>query len=725
MTAHLLRGGGAALVVDVPGDGLPRVLHWGADLGDVGEADLATLRAASVTAIGVNLPDVPSAPTIVPGEADGWFGRPGLSAHRGGRPLYPRWTMTDVAAGDGSLRVAAADAAAAVRLTIAVELDAAGVVTVRLALHDDGDPADPLQVTGLVPYLPVPHAAHEVLDLTGRWGRERSPQRSAWLHGGRVRESRRGRTGHDATLLLALGTPGFGFRSGEVWAVHAAWSGDHVHLAERLPDGAGPHAGLLGAGELLRPGEVAGSYLAPPVHFAWSGHGLDGISAAFHRHLRARPQHPRRPRPVTLNSWEAVYFDHGPERLARLAEAAASVGVERFVLDDGWFGARRDDTRGLGDWTVAGAVWPDGLEPLAARVRELGMEFGLWVEPEMVNLDSDLVRAHPDWVLAATDGTDGTDASDLARLPPPSRHQYALDLTNPDASAHILGRLDALVADLGIAYLKWDHNRDLAEAVGTDGRAGVHAQTAAFYALVDELRRRHPGLEIESCSSGGARIDLGVLARTDRVWTSDMTDALERQVIQRWTGVVVPPELLGAHVSAPESHQTGRQLALAFRCLTAFFGHAGIEWDVSACDGADLDRLRRWVGLHRRHRELLHSGTVVHGDEHGPGTAGQWLHGVVASDDSRALYAFVQLTTSPDAVPGRHRLPGLDPARRYAVEVVDLTGDGLPPAAAGRQVPWIETGRIELSGAILASVGLPMPALQPAQGVLLHVTAVG
>jgi alpha-galactosidase len=718
MSVHLLRGGGATLVVDVPGAGLPRVLHWGADVGDPAPADLLAWRSASVPARAVNLPDVPSAPTVVPGEADGWPGRPGLAAHRGGRPLYPRWAVVRIEADDHALQVEAADDVAAARLVVGLEIDGAGLVTVRLELRDEGDPADPLHVAGLLAHLPVPHAAGEVLDLTGRWGRERSPQRSPWLHGGRTRESRRGRTGHDATLLLAVGTPGFGFRSGEVWAVQVAWSGDHVHLAERHPDGAGCHAGLLGGGELLRPGEVSGSYIAPPVHFAWSDRGLDGLSTVFHSHLRARPGHPRRPRPVTLNSWEAVYFDHGLDRLSRLAETAASLGVERFVLDDGWFGARRDDTRGLGDWVVSAEVWPGGLTPLAERVRGLGMEFGLWVEPEMVNLDSDLVRDHPDWLLAAADATD------LARLPPTSRHQHALDLTHPRAFEHVLGRLDALVTDHGIAYLKWDHNRDLAEAVGADGRAGVHAQTLAFYALVDELRRRHPGLEIESCSSGGARIDLGVLARTDRVWTSDMTDALERQAIQRWTGLLVPPELLGMHVSAPRSHQTGRTLSLSFRCLTAFFGHAGIEWDVTTCDDADLARLRHWVELHRRHRALLHSGTVVRGDEPGPGAEGQWLHGVVAPDASAALFAVVQLTTSADAVPGRRRLPGLDPARRYAVEVIDVTGDGLPAPAAADQVPWVEAGRVVLPGAVLGTVGLPMPALPPAEGILLQVGAV-
>lgn len=720
MSVHVLRGGGVALVLDVPatGDtGLPRVLHWGADIGDVSASDADALVATAVPTIGVNLPDIPSAPTLLPGEADSWRGRPGLNAQRGARPLHPRWTLLRADTTSQQLAMEAGDAPAGVVLTASLTLDDAGILTLRHEIRDIGDPDDPLQFGGLLAYLPVPHVAGEVLDLTGRWGRERSPQRSPWLHGGRIRDSRRGRTGHDATLLMAVGSPGFGFRHGEVWAVHVAWSGDHTHLAERHPDGAGVHAGLLGGGELLRPGEVVGSYAAPPVHFAWSDTGLDGVTARFHTHMRARPQHPRRPRPVTLNSWEAVYFDHGIERLTPLVDAAGSIGIERFVLDDGWFGARRDDTRGLGDWVVSPEVWPDGLGPLIDRVRAAGMEFGLWVEPEMVNLDSDLVRAHPDWLLAAAS------PADPARLPPPSRQQYVLDLTNRDAWQHILERLDALLTEYDIAYLKWDHNRDLAEAVAADGRAGVHGQTTAFYDLVDELKRRHPGMEIESCSSGGGRVDLGVLARTDRVWTSDMTDALERQAIQRWTALVVPPELMGAHVSSPESHQTGRRLSLGFRCLTAFFGHAGIEWDITECEDADLARLRRWVDLHKRHRALLHSGTTVRADGGTPGTEGQWLHGVVAADRSEALFAFLQLETSADAVPGRHRLPGLDPVTRYRVEVLDVTGDGPPPSAALVQTPWVDLVSVRMSGAALAAVGLPMPAMRPTEGLLMHVTA--
>jgi alpha-galactosidase len=391
--------------------------------------------------------------------------------------------------------------------------------------------------------LPIPAHATELLDLSGRWCRERHPQRHPLPLGSWVRESRRGRTGHDATLGLLAGTPGFGSRHGEVWAVHVAWSGNHLSYAERWPSG----EGVLGGGELLLPGEVelapGEEYATPWVYAAWSPRGLDGVAAAFHGHLRARPGHPGpdRPRPVVLNTWEAVYFDHDLDRLKALADTAAELGVERFVLDDGWFRHRRDDTAGLGDWYVDETVWPQGLAPLVGHVRALGMQFGLWVEPEMVNPDSDLFRAHPDWVLQ----TGG-------RLPPAARNQQVLDLANPDAFEHVRSRLDALLSEYDIAYLKWDHNRDLVDA-GHQGRAGVHAQTLAVYRLLDELRAAHPGVEIESCSSGGARVDLGILERTDRVWASDCNDALERQAIQRWTGLLLPPELIGTHVGPPRS----------------------------------------------------------------------------------------------------------------------------------------------------------------------------
>src|SRR5699024_9466635 len=245
--------------------------------------------------------------------------------------------------------------------------------------------------------VPVPADAEELLDFAGRWAKERTPQRSAFTVGTHLRENRRGRTGPDSAHVLHAGRPGLGFRHGEAWAVHTAFSGNHRHLAEQINTG----RRILGGGELLLPGELRlapGAEYAGPWLYASYGEGLDAVASRFHRHLRSRPQHVDTRRPVTLNVWEAVYFDHDLDRLKDLAERAAALGVERFVLDDGWFGSRRDDTSGLGDWVVSDEVWPDGLGPLVDRVTALGMEFGLWFEPEMVNEDSEVARAHPEWI---------------------------------------------------------------------------------------------------------------------------------------------------------------------------------------------------------------------------------------------------------------------------------------------------------------------------------------
>ncbi len=243
-----------------------------------------------------------------------------------------------------------------------------------------------------------------------------------------VRESRRGRTGHDAPTLTILGTTGFDDALGELWAVHPAWSADTVHRIDRLAEA----RTLLGAGELLRAGEVvlrpAEGFTAPETVFVWSDGGLDGLSARLHDSLRARPGHPVSPRPVVLNTWEAVYFRQELEPLLELARAAADVGVERFVLDDGWFTGRRSDTTSLGDWTVDAEVWPDGLGPLVDGVRALGMDFGLWFEPECVSPVSALAEAHPDWFLQDPD---------RART---WRHEYTLDFARADVREHVLDR---------------------------------------------------------------------------------------------------------------------------------------------------------------------------------------------------------------------------------------------------------------------------------------------
>ncbi|MHA6615543.1 alpha-galactosidase [Pseudonocardia sp. DLS-67] len=713
-----LRAGGVSVVLGTGGDRLPAVLHWGADLGELTATDLAELAGAGVPATVPNDLDQVTRAGILAEHAAGWTGRPGLAGQRAGRAWSPLFTLTDLAVehsvdGGGRVRATGRDPEAGLDLHLELELLPSGVLRQRAGVavpagSDVLGDAEPFVVDGLALTLPVPPVATELFDLAGRWGRERAPQRAPFVVGIHSRENRRGRTGPDAPLVLAAGAAGFGNSAGEVWAVHVAWSGNHVTYAERLSTG----AAVLGGGELLLPGEVrlgpGESYTGPWVYAAHAVDGLDGIAARFHTMLRSRPHHPVQPRPVVLNTWEAVYFDHDLDRLVELARVGADVGVERYVLDDGWFRHRRSDHAGLGDWYVDEDVWPEGLHPLVREVRQRGMEFGLWVEPEMVNPDSDLARAHPDWILR----TGG-------RLPIPSRHQQVLDLAHPDAYAFIMERLDALLTEYPIAYLKWDHNRDLVDAGhGPLGVPGVHAQTRAVYRLVDELRARHPGVEIESCSSGGLRVDLEILERTDRIWASDMIDPLERQQIQRWTAQLLPPELVGSHVGSPRSHSTARTHDLSFRAGTALFGSFGIEWDVTTAGPEERKELAAWVQLYKDVRGLIHTGTVVRADQHDPAFA---LHGAVAPDRSDALYALVQLATPVTSVPGALRLPGLDPDRRYRV-TTQAPGDR--PSLRARQAPgWLARG-VELPGRVLAEVGLRAPALNPEQLLLLRATEV-
>ncbi|GAB2751132.1 alpha-galactosidase [Terrabacter koreensis] len=719
-----IESAGTALVLEPRpgGPGLPEVLHWGPALPGGGDTYAALARVTAPPAPPSAL-DEPWPLTLLPGEADGWAGTPGWAGHRAGGSGAVRWVDVTCEA-EGATAVTRATSPDGIRLELRHALDEHGVLRVDASVTSVSDDAAPLDVAALRAILPLPLRADEVLDLTGRWCRERSPQRSRLDHGTHLRASRRGRTGHDATLLMMAGTRGFDWRTGEVWAVHTAWSGNHEHLVESLPEGAGRHHAVIGGGELLAPGEVrlaAGeTYAAPTVVFVHSTEGLDGLSRRLHRSLRARAGHPSRPRPVVLNTWEAVYFDTDLDHLKSLADTAARIGVERFVLDDGWFGGRRHDRAGLGDWVVSRDVWPDGMAPLVDHVKGLGLEFGLWFEPEMVNEDSDLVREHPQWVLGPAQGA-----------PREWRWQQLLDLTNDAAYGQLLERISTLVAEYGIDYIKWDHNRDLLEAVHTvDSGAGrrvdapaVHEHTLAYYRLLDDLRGRHPGLEIESCSSGGARVDLEVLDHTDRIWTSDCNDALERASIQRWTSLLVPAELMGTHIGPAGAHTTHRTVDLGFRMLTALQGHPGLEWDITKCSDDELEALTRWTALARELRALLHSGDLVR-SETPDGTV--LVTGTVDAERGRAAYSVARLVTGRDAVTGSVPLPGLDPQRTYAVRVRPEAG--LPAVVQNTYPAWWERALdgdgLTVPGAVLTEVGLPVPVIGPAQGYLLDVRAV-
>ncbi|MHA6522822.1 alpha-galactosidase [Tessaracoccus sp. G1721] len=738
---------GVGVVVDLTDGRLPALLHWGPELGSLTLHDAAALALSAVLPVAPSMVDDPTRLAILPEHWAGWMGRPGLSGSRAdGAAWSPKFVThtllvdgveTDAGAeqatlvelGLGSLTVLAADDVAGLELALTLELTPGGVLRSQARLTNTGD--DDYRVDDLILAYPVPAVASELLDQAGRWAKERVPQRRAFTVGAHVREGRKGRTGADAATVLHAGVPGFGFADGEVWGVHVGWSGNHTHLAERNFTG----EQVIGGGELLLPGEVTlapGAAYESPWLYGSYGVGLDEVARRFHRYLRSRPQHPSTVRPVTINVWEAVYFDHSLQPLLELAEKAAAVGVERYVLDDGWFGGRRDDHAGLGDWVVSPDMWPNGLHPLVNRVTELGMQFGLWFEPEMVNVDSDVARAHPEWIMATG-----------SRLPVETRFQQVINLGIPECYAYIRDQMLAILAEYDISYIKWDHNRDLVDA-GTHplGQAGVHAQTQAVYRLIDELKAAHPGLEIESCSSGGARVDLGILQRTDRVWVSDCIDPLERQQMMRWTQQLLPPELLGSHIASGTSHTTGRTHELNFRAATAIFGHLGIEWDLRQASESELEELTEWVAFHKEHRSLLHGGDLVRLDFPDESLTAT---GVVAPDRSRAIFSYAAVSTSVTSLRGRLRMPGLDPKRRYRVspalvgrvpsglrppswwgvkrdmttETVDLT-HGRPP----KLVPVADQAGVVLPGSVLASAGLMEASVHPDHALIYLVEAV-
>lgn len=704
MFVHL-RAAGHALVLDCSGNRTPRVLHWGADIGDVTSADVDALRLAAYIGQGHSSFDEQLPPSMTYNTAEGFYGIPAVSGHRNGQAFSSLFTLDSVHATGNECVIASVDNAAQLRLTTTVRMTPQGALRIRHSLANAG--TDAYVVDDVNAALPLPARAAEVMDFTGNWSRERHPQVREISHGTYVREIREGRTGHDNTGTFMARTEGTGFRQGEVWCLSLAWSGNSRYFVEKLYDG----STRIGAGELLLPGEVVlepgASYDAPEVFAVYSSAGLDGVADVFHDWMRARPQHPQRPRPITINVWEAVYMDHRFEKLEQLADVCKEIGVERYVLDDGWFGARRDDHAGLGDWVVSGDAWPQGLHPLAKCLEDRGIEFGLWFEPEMVNPDSDLYRAHPEWILHVE-----------GRTPPEWRYQQVLDLAHEGAYQHVLGQIDAILNEYPtIKFLKWDHNRPLTDP-GHLGRAGVRLQTLALYRMFDELKRRHPGLEIESCSSGGGRIDLGIMEYCDRVHASDNNEALERQRIQRWTAQLLPLELVDAHACPSPGHTSGRSHDLTFRLITALFGHAGIEWDITQTTSEERTALRNWIAYYKEHRALLHSGRMVRIDH--PCDVSS-VHGVVARDRSRAIFSYVQegVTTSSRPIPVR--FAGLDPDAQYRIS--EVTPAGRPRYWQIRLPRWTTEG-VVLSGRSLMEVGVQPPILCAEQATLFEIVKV-
>lgn len=708
---HLCNGG-TSVVLDCSANDFPTIVYWGADLGkNVSDKTLKNLVVATRTQMVNSALHISPQVTLLPQAAKGWQGTPGVTLLRPSTGEFCfDLSVESVKANGNSVVVLAKDDQAHMQVELEVEVTASGLLSQRYSITNTGK--DKLEIHDACVSFPLPTTAREILDTTGRGLRERHPQRHAFTIGKHVRESRRGKPGHDYTLVVAAGTPGFAFERGLVHAVHLAWSGNHRISTERGPG----YPAMIQAGELLEPGEIvlaSGKTYTTPLALGSWGQGLSQVSHRFHKYMRDRKHHPSSTRPVTINTWEAVYFDMRLDRLKAIADAAASVGAERFVLDDGWFNGRRNDTAGLGDWFVDKTIWPNGLQPLWDYVDKLGLQCGLWFEPEMVNLNSEVGRNHPDWILRPNS----------SRLPIEGRNQHVLDLSNPEAYDYIFKCIDDILKEYPlIKYIKWDHNRDLLEAGGRNGRAAIHNNTLAVYRLIDSLKKAHPGLEIESCSSGGGRVDLGILDRCDRIWTSDCTDPMERLMIQKYTNLVVPNEMMGAHISAPKSHTTGRVHGLHFRAGVTLLGHMGIEWDIGSIQRGELDEVRDWIQLHKNWRSVIHTGLPVYADL--DPEIGADLRGVVSEDLNKAIYTYVQVATSETSPPPAVTFPGLAHDRLYTISMVTKPATDPANFVGASELPWIHADQpCILTGQMLGNAGIQMPSLLPETLIVFEVHA--
>ncbi len=544
--------------------------------------------------------------------------------------------------------------------------------------------------------LDLPDARWELVQLSGTWAREAHVTARTLRPGRQSVGSDRGASSHQHNPFIALRRATTTEASGEAYGFSLVYSGNFVAETEvdpfettRVRIGISPNTFAW----TLAPGE---EFTTPEAVLVYSGSGLGAMSDALHRLYRerlARGSWRDRPRPVLINNWEATYFAFDEAKLLEIAAAARDLGVELFVLDDGWFGSRDDDTTSLGDWFVDQRKLPGGIAGVASKVEALGLHFGLWIEPEMVSERSRLFEAHPDWAV----GVPGRPRTE-------SRQQLVLDMSRPEVVDHLLGVLSEILASAPISYVKWDMNRTLTEpfSVGLPAdRQGefFHRHILGVYDLYARLTAAFPEILFESCSGGGGRFDPGLLAFAPQAWTSDDTDAIERLRIQWGTSLAYPLSAMGAHVAAVPNHQTGRRTPIDTRAAVAFFGVFGYELDPTALDQRDRQAIVAQIAFYKAHRDLFQRGRFVRLESpfEGDGNRVAWM--VVAPDASQAIVGFYQALNHPVPPAARLRLRGLDPDRLYRVSGWPSTEDPLFVDNAGAR-----------GGDELMSVGLSLGA---------------
>lgn len=670
-----LDGGAVTYAFGVNADGRLQTLYWGSALA----ADDRLPTPVRVAENSSNETSITLTPFEYPGFGAGLTVEPALkiSFPDGVRDLDLRYASHQLS-GD-RIVITLKDVGRAVYVTLTYAMDAATGILARSA-EVENRTGSWLQIDQMAAAsLNLPYSDdYRVSYLTGRWAGEFALQTRPVSPGSTVIESRKGVTSHQANPWIALARGMTEEESGPVWFGALAWSGTwRISVDMDSLGGIRATAGYnpFDFAYRLKPGERLAS---PVFHAGFSSEGYGGASRLFHSYQRTRilPGAPNlRPRPVLYNSWEATEFAVDERGQMALAEKAASIGVERFVVDDGWFGARNDSRAGLGDWFVNAKKFPNGLTPLIKHVNGLGMEFGLWVEPEMVNPDSDLYRAHPDWVIHFP-----------GRARSEARDQLVLNLARKDVYDYLLRVLDKLLADNHIAFLKWDHNRAWSEpgwpqvAPGEQQRLYV-AYVNNLYKLLGELRRRHPQVEIESCASGGGRVDLGVMALTDQVWVSDNTDPYDRLLIQDGFSQAYAPAIMMAWVTDAPNFVNQRVTSLEYRFLSAMQGSLGIGANLNHWKAEDFDKAKRLVAEYKRIRVTVQQGKLYRLVSPRGGAARSSTMSVSQDGKQAVVFAFLHSGGMRDPEP-RIQLRGLDPKAMYALRTISGKAAAQTPAKA-------------------------------------------
>ncbi len=509
------------------------------------------------------------------------------------------------------------------------------------------------------------------IHLPGSWGRERMIERSSLSQGLQVVESRRGASSHQHNPFFALADKDATEDYGRVFGFSLVYSGNFAACTEvdqysntRFTMGINP----LDFSWRLSPGET---FQTPEVVMVYSPEGLGDMSRTFHtlyRQRLCRGTYRDKERPVLLNNWEATYFDFDESSLLEIAEQASKVGVELFVLDDGWFGRRNDDGSSLGDWYVNQDKLPGGLAKLADSVKEKGLRFGLWFEPEMVSPDSDLYRKHPDWCIHVPH-----------RARYESRRQLVLDIGRQEVREYIMSRMIRILDEVPVSYIKWDMNRHITES-GSAGlpadrqRETSHRYMLGLYAMLEELTSRYPDILFESCSGGGGRFDPGLLYYMPQVWTSDNSDAVSRLKIQYGTSLVYPLITMGAHVSAVPNHQVGRWTPLTTRGHVAMSGNLGYELDLSQCSSRELACIQEQIAFYKKVRPLVQFGDFYRLCNPFEDNQAAWM--MVSPDKKETLVFWCQMMAQANAAVRKIRLKGLDPSCQYCDELQNISYAG-------------------------------------------------